>query len=56
VWSVVSIGVPAVVGLVVFGLLRNRDTQPILAGCAAAVVSLVVLALFFGVIIWTASY
>lgn len=43
------IGIPAACGLAGWAILRQRDAQPLLAGCAAFTVALAVMAaIFFG--------
>ena len=45
----VVIGIPAICGLVGWAVLRQRNTQPLLAGCAAFTVALLVMtAIFLG--------
>ena len=43
--------VPAAVALGLFGLLRRRDTQPVVAGCAASALAIALVALYFVVVI-----
>lgn len=45
--------VPALAGLGLFGLLRGRDTQPVVAGCAAMFLAVGLVAAFFALIILT---
>ncbi len=45
--------VPTLAGLGLFGLLRQRDTQPVVTGCAAIVVAVGLVAAFFAFIILT---
>lgn len=45
--------VPTVVGLGLFGLLRERDTQPVLAGCAAMALAVGLVVAYFLFIILT---
>lgn len=45
--------VPTLAGLGLFGLLRGRDTQPVVAGCAAMVLAVGLVAAFFAFIILT---
>lgn len=43
------IGIPAACGLAGWAIFRQRDAQPLLAGCAAFTVALAVMAaIFFG--------
>lgn len=54
--NVAIIAVPAVAGLALFALLRQRNTQAFLAGAAAIAAALLVMAGIFGAIIVSGSY
>lgn len=41
--NLLVIGIPAIIGLIAWAALRRRNTQPILAGCAALAVALAVM-------------
>lgn len=50
------IAIPALAGLAVFALLRQRNTQVFLAGIAAFALALLVMAGIFGAIIVSGGY
>lgn len=41
--NLLVIGIPAIIGLIAWAALRRRNTQPVLAGCAALAVALAVM-------------
>lgn len=43
------IGIPAIFGLVGWALLRQRNTPPLLAGCAALLIAMAVMTAIFTV-------
>lgn len=45
------VAVAALLGLAVFGILRQREARPAIAGCLAIVAPLLLVALVFAVII-----
>jgi hypothetical protein len=54
--DIVVIVIPALAGLALFALLRQRNTQVFLAGVAAFALALLVMAGIFGAIIVSGSY
>lgn len=44
------IGVPALFGLLGWAILRQRNAPPLLAGCSALVIALIVMTALFAVI------
>lgn len=47
VYNLLTIGVPALVGLLGWSLLRQRNSPPLVAGCAAIVIALLTMTLIF---------
>jgi hypothetical protein len=45
-----TIGVPALFGLLGWAILRQRNAPPLLAGCSALVIALIVMTAMFAVI------
>jgi hypothetical protein len=54
--NIAIIAVPAAAGLVLFALLRQRQTQLFMAGVAAVAAALLVMAGIFGAIIVSGNY
>lgn len=46
----VTIGIPALMGLLGWIILRQRNAPPLLAGCSALVIALIVMTAIFAVI------